>query len=202
IVGAAGRLSPEKGFGYLVAAAAAAAAQLPDLGFILFGTGPLRESLAADIRARGLEGRFILAGFREDIGTLLPHVDAVVLPSLTEGLPVVLLEAMAAGRPVVATNVGGIPEVVDDGVTGKLVAPASAAELADGIISLFTGAVDRAAMGEAGRERVRRDFFVTTQCVKYQALFERLAARKRPHCVAAGLYRPAAVAAPPAVGVV
>jgi glycosyltransferase involved in cell wall biosynthesis len=140
IVGAAGRLSPEKGFGVLVDAAAEVvkcsphtpcaehrhtecADYIPSVGFVLFGDGPLRESLATQIAARGLEGKFVLAGFRSDLDRFLPHLDLFVQSSFTEGLPNVVLEAYAAGVPVVATAVGGTPEIIENGVSGCLVGP-------------------------------------------------------------------------------
>src|SRR5262249_8930565 len=126
IVGAAGRLSPEKGFEVLIDAAAElvgteqAAESLP-VGFVLFGDGPLRGNLESQIAARGLQGRFQLAGFRSDLDKFYPHFDLLALPSYTEGLPNVVLEAFAAGVPVVATAVGGTPEAVMHGVNGYLV---------------------------------------------------------------------------------
>ncbi len=123
IVGSAGRLSPEKGFGVLVEAAAIVARSDPGAGFIHFGDGPLRETIQRRIAELGLERRFILAGFRDDLDRFLPHWDLSVLPSFTEGLPTVVLESYAAGVPVVATAVGGTPEAVADGVDGYLVPP-------------------------------------------------------------------------------
>ncbi|HMO85762.1 MAG TPA: glycosyltransferase, partial [Lacipirellulaceae bacterium] len=96
---------------------------MTDVGFAIFGEGPLRDQLAADIRTRGLQDRVVLAGFRSDLCELLPQLDVLVLSSRTEGLPVVLLEAMAADVPVVATSVGGVPEVIEDGRCGLLVPP-------------------------------------------------------------------------------
>jgi glycosyltransferase involved in cell wall biosynthesis len=174
IVGAAGRLSPEKGFGHLVEAAAEVVRRGVDAGFVVFGDGPLRHQLTQCIVALGLSERFVLAGFHEDVGRFLPHLDLAVLPSLTEGLPVVVLEALAAGVPVVATAVGGVPEVVDEGVSGTLVAAADAPALADAIAEMFRPEVDRAVLGAAGQRRVQRDFSFAQQSVRYQELFDRI----------------------------
>src|SRR5262249_630015 len=118
LVGAAGRLSPEKGFEKLIDAAALVARQTPDAGFVIFGEGPLRAALRQQIAARGLQTQVVLPGFRNDLERYLPHFDVVALSSYTEGLPVIVLEAYAAGVPMVGTTVGGVPEVIQDGVTG------------------------------------------------------------------------------------
>ncbi len=174
IVVAAGRLSPEKGFGDLVEAAATAIRREPRLGFVLFGDGPLRRDLSARIDQLGLTNRVVLAGFREDVTKYLPHADVVALPSLTEGLPVILLEALAAGVPVVATTVGGIPEVVEEGVSGMLVPAGEPERLAQRLVALCANDIDRRALGAAGRARVRAEFTFATQSRKYEDLFERL----------------------------
>ena len=116
IIGAAGRLSPEKGFDQLVDAAALAHRSNPGPGLRhLRRRSDARSSWQRKIAEHGLHGTVVLAGFRADLGRYLPHLDLAVIPSFTEGLPVILLEAFAAGVPVVATSVGGIPEVIDDG---------------------------------------------------------------------------------------
>lgn len=174
IVGAAGRLSPEKGFGDLVEAAACVLQANPTAGFVLFGDGPLRQSLAEHIRIRNLSGRFVLAGFRTDLDRLLPHLDLLVLPSFTEGLPVVVLEAFAAGVPVVATAVGGTPEVVLDQVNGYLVPAGQPTMLAQKISLALQDEPKRRSMGQQGRERVREQFSFEVQSVQYQKLFAEL----------------------------
>jgi glycosyltransferase involved in cell wall biosynthesis len=179
VVGAAGRFSSEKGFGVLVNAAAAVTRHNSDVGFVLFGDGPLRDSLARQIGAAGLEGRFVLPGFRTDLGRFLPHCDLVALPSYTEGLPVIVLEALAAGVPVVATAVGGTPEVIEEGVSGYLVPPGDAAALARRLTELLGAASQRTAMGECGRQQVRERFTFEVQAARYQELFETLAPRRR-----------------------
>lgn len=176
VVGAAGRLSPEKGFGVLVEAAGEVVRADPDAGFVLFGEGPLRDDLERQVAAQGLQGRFILAGFRADLDRFLPHLDLAVLPSYTEGLPNVALEALAAGVPVVATAVGGTPEVVEDGVCGYLVPPGDPTALARRIVDgLRSG--PGLALGARGRERVRDLFTFEAQAAAYARLFDELAGR-------------------------
>jgi glycosyltransferase involved in cell wall biosynthesis len=181
VVGAAGRLSPEKGFEKFIDAAALIAARRQDVGFVIFGDGPLREALTRQIAERGLHGRFLLAGFRTDLQRFLPQLDVAVLSSYTEGLPVAVLEAMAAAVPVVATAVGGTPEVIDEGKTGFLVPAGDAAALANRIGELLDDEPRRRAMGAAGRRHVAEHFSFATQAGQYLALFERLMGRQ---CVA------------------
>ncbi|MCG2684014.1 MAG: glycosyltransferase [Planctomycetales bacterium] len=185
IVGAAGRLSPEKGFGVLVDAAAIVLGSGVrgqgsgiNVGFVLFGDGPLRESLERQIAARGLEGKFILAGFRSDLDQFLPHLDLMVLPSFSEGLPNVALESLAAGVPVVATAVGGTPEVIEDGRTGYLVPPGDPAALADRIISTLSDRTLRSNFAAAGRDRVARRFSFAAQAEAYRNLLASVTSSK------------------------
>jgi glycosyltransferase involved in cell wall biosynthesis len=179
VVGAAGRLSPEKNFALFVEAAARAAAQLPDVGFVTFGEGPLRQALTDQVARLGLQERFVLPGFRPDLRKYLPHLDLAVISSKTEGLPVILLETFAAGVPVVATAVGGIPEVLEEGKSGYLVPSGDAAALAARIVEILRDEPALRAMGRHGRERVRRDFSFEGQARQYQGLFERLTGK--PH---------------------
>ncbi|GIW87707.1 MAG: glycosyl transferase [Isosphaeraceae bacterium] len=179
LVAAVGRLSPEKGFGVLVDAATRLVRSHPDLGIVLIGAGPLRETLASQIRAAGLEGRFVLAGFRDDVDRLLLAFDALAIPSFTEGLPNVALEACAAGIPVVASRVGGVPEIIDDGLNGWLVPPGDPAALSDRLAMLFDNPRQARAMGSAGRERVQRDFSFEAQAEAYARLLDRIAPQGR-----------------------
>jgi glycosyltransferase involved in cell wall biosynthesis len=180
IVGAAGRLSPEKGFDVLVEAARKVVAMNPAVGFILFGEGPLHDALEVQIDEAGLEGRFILAGFRPDLDQLVPRLDLMVLSSHTEGLPNVVLEALAASVPVVATAVGGTPEVIEDGVHGYLVPPGDAEALAGRIRDALASEPERLAMGVRGRRRVEEEFTFEAQSQQYQRLFRELAGRRGP----------------------
>jgi glycosyltransferase involved in cell wall biosynthesis len=174
IIGAAGRLSPEKGFDVLVRAAEALTRDDHSLGFVLFGDGPLRESLARQVAAAELAGRFVLAGFRDDLDRFLPFFDVVVLPSFTEGLPNVVLEASAAAVPVVATAVGGTPEAVDDGETGYLVPPGDADALARRLRDVLGSEAVRRPMGLRGRQWVQEHFSFAAQAEEYRRFFEEL----------------------------
>jgi glycosyltransferase involved in cell wall biosynthesis len=185
IVGAAGRLSPEKGFAVLIDAAAQVLrkfdipvphvpARTFSIGFILFGDGPLRDALAQQICDRGLTDRFVLAGFRDDLDRYLPYLDLMVLPSFTEGLPNVALEALAAGVPVVATDVGGTPEVVEDGHCGRLVPAGDVKSLAEAVRFMLLDDRRRLKMGAVGPDRVDALFSFERQARCYEQLFESL----------------------------
>jgi glycosyltransferase involved in cell wall biosynthesis len=177
IILAAGRLSPEKGFGVLVEAAAIVLKQHPTAAFVLFGEGGERAKLEARLRELGIADRFALPGFTKHLDKFLPWADVAVLPSFTEGLPNVALEASAAGVPVVATAVGGTPEVVADGQTGLLVPSGNPALMASAISRMLADEGLRTQLGSAGRERMRAEFMFESQAAKYAELFVRLTHR-------------------------
>ncbi|MBN2580006.1 MAG: glycosyltransferase [Pirellulales bacterium] len=179
IVGAAGRLSPEKGFTVLIDAATAVVKAWPNVGFVVFGEGPLRTSLARRIAAKNMIDRFILAGFRSDLDCFLPQFDVMVLPSFTEGLPNVALEALAAGVPVVGTAVGGTPEVVEDGQTGCLTPPGNPRALADRILGLLGDDAARARMRLQGLRSVADRFSFAAQARAYVQVIDRLSPAPR-----------------------
>jgi glycosyltransferase involved in cell wall biosynthesis len=179
VVLGAGRFSPEKGFGVLVDAARAVCEAHPDAGVVLFGEGALREALERRVGELNLTGRVVLPGFRTDLDSLIGAADVVVLPSYTEGLPNVALEASAAGVPVVATAVGGTPEAVADGATGFLVPPGAPAALADRINRLLGAPALRAEFGANGRERMRVLFTFEAQARAYMDLLSALRPARR-----------------------
>ena len=178
LIGAAGRLSPEKGYGVLVDAAVAVLRDCPDAGFLHFGDGPLRAELETKAKRLGLSDRFVFGGFRTDLARVLPNLDLFVLPSFTEGLPVVVLEAFSAGVPVVATAVGGTPEVITDGESGRLVPPGDPAALAREISRLVQDHEMRNGFVSRGRAVARERFSFATQAIAYQSLFEGLTAER------------------------
>jgi glycosyltransferase involved in cell wall biosynthesis len=174
VVLAAGRLSPEKGYGVLVEAAAKICTADPAAGVVVFGEGALAPKLERRVAELGLSGRVVLPGFRTDLDSLIGAADVVVLPSFTEGLPNVALEASAAGVPVVATAVGGTPEVVADGSTGFLVPSGDPAALAANVWELLRDPALRTRMGTAGRERMRTRFTFEAQAAAYLKLLHSL----------------------------
>ncbi len=158
LVGIIARLVPIKRHEDFLAAATVVASRIPNCRFLVVGDGELRGRLEARSRELGLGGRVHFLGWRGDLPRIYADLDLVALSSANEGLPVSLIEAMAAGRPVVATRVGGVPDLVEHGVTGLLVSPEDPAALAEATMALLTDPERRRAMGEAGRKRVHPAF--------------------------------------------
>jgi glycosyltransferase involved in cell wall biosynthesis len=155
LVGAVARLAPEKGIKYLVQAAAMIARSWPNVTFVVAGEGPERGALEQLIHDRGLTGRFVLLGYRRDSAGLFRSFDVLVQPSLDEGLPITLLEAMAAGCAIVATPVGAVSTAIEHETSGLMVPPGDAAALA--------AAIERTLDDEVLRNKLRRNAQVTVR---------------------------------------
>ena len=140
----------------------------------LVGDGPLRPAVEKAIVKMGLERKVLFLGIRDDVPQLLAASDVFVLSSDYEGVPLTVLEAMAAGKPVVATAVGGVPELIEDGETGILVPPRNPEALAQGILRLAKDASLRQRMGKAARERAQERFDISRTAREYEALYLRL----------------------------
>lgn len=170
VIGTVARLAPQKGVLYFIRAAAILSRD-PGIVFLVVGDGPLREELEAEATKLGLGERIIFAGHRRDVDTILPCLDVLVLPSITEGLPLIILEAMAAARPVVASAVGGVPEAVEDGKTGLLVSAGDEQALAAAVKKIIAHPEAARSMGLAGRRRVREHFTVAEMVRKTERLY-------------------------------
>ena len=166
-------LKEQKGHRYLIEAASLVIGRFPDLHLAFVGDGALREDLRAQARSLGIAGHVHFLGSRGDVPDLLATSDYFILPSLWEGLPMALVEAMASGLPVVATAVSGTSEVVASESAGILVPPGDAAALARAIAVLLSEPGRARAMGEAARERVRTAFSATKQAREHVALYRR-----------------------------
>jgi L-malate glycosyltransferase len=158
IVGNVAALVPHKGQRHLIEAAAIVIQKVPDARFVIAGEGELRPQLERLIKEHRLEKHVFLAGFRPDILSVHKGFDIFVMSSITEGLGTSLLDAMACGKPIVATAAGGMPEVVADGRTGLLVPPRDHGAMADALITLLRDPAMRAEMGAGGLARVRAKF--------------------------------------------
>lgn len=157
VAGMAAQFIERKGHDVLLDAIPAVVASVPEARFVLFGRGPLEERIRDRIAREGLSDYVRVAGFREDLRSLLPCLDLVVHPAFKEGLGVALLEAGAAGLPVVASRAGGIPEVVVDGSTGLLTEPGNPTALAEALIRVMGDAERCSEMGRAARRFVEEE---------------------------------------------
>ena len=176
-VGVVGRLVGGKGHGcFLAAAARLADTPAAVAKFLIVGEGPERAALEAEAGRLGVaDGRVLFTGFRGDVPAVLAALDILVLPSTdAEVLPLVVMEALAAGRPVVATSVGGVPEMIEDGVSGLLVPPGDADALAEALRRLIKDAPLRARLAGAGRECVERRFTLARMVSETERVYRRL----------------------------
>ncbi len=157
-VGMVAQFIPRKGHQLLVAAARGIISRRKDVRFVLCGRGPLEKEIRDQVVRWGLEGHFIFAGFREDLPRILPCFDLLVHPAFMEGLGVGLVQAAAAGVPIVASRAGGIPEIVQHGVNGLLVPPGDVRALEEAIMELLDDGSKRKKMAQAGRRIARERF--------------------------------------------
>jgi glycosyltransferase involved in cell wall biosynthesis len=171
LIGSVGRLEPIKGHAYLLDAYAILAPRFPDLYLALVGDGELLPELRSRAENAGLTDRVLFLGWREDVPDLLHAFDIFVFPSLSEGMGRGLVEAMAAGVPVVATKAASIPEVLGEGEAGYLVEPASAASLAAGIETLLLDPELQSRLVKAGRDRAQ-DYSVEAMLQKIGDVYQ------------------------------
>jgi glycosyltransferase involved in cell wall biosynthesis len=171
VVGTAGSLYPVKGHVHLVHAMATVVSRVPDAVCVFAGRGELLGPLQATAAQLGIERNVRFLGFRPDVPAVLKALDVFVLPSLSEGLSLALLEALAAGKPVVATRVGGNPEVVIEGRNGFLVPPQDPDALAERIVRLLVNPALADSFGQSGPTRVDPDFTLETMVRRYEDLY-------------------------------
>lgn len=172
VIASVGRLSAEKGHADLVEAIALVKKSGHKVSLVLIGDGPERPTLVQRIAKHGLQEVVYLAGYVQAPQRLLEEVDLLVLPSHTEGLPNAALEALLMDVPVLATRVGGTPEVIIDGETGRLVAPHAPSELAAGIVEFLSSPEIWKQMAAKGKERVKRHFDFRARTNKLEAIYE------------------------------
>jgi glycosyltransferase involved in cell wall biosynthesis len=175
-----GRLDPQKGVDVLLHAVARAHRVLPHLHLSLAGIGPDQDALVNLARQLGVDSRTHFLGWRNDVPALLGAADLFVMPSRWEGMPNALLEAMAAGLPVIATRAQGSTELVRDGETGKLIAIDQPDELADAMVSLGNDPALRRRYGRTGREFAHREFSLERMIGRYLALYDSLLSARPP----------------------
>jgi glycosyltransferase involved in cell wall biosynthesis len=173
-----GSLYPVKGHRYLLEAVAKLSVRHPDLHVAIAGQGHLLESLREQSEALGLGPRLHLLGLRTDVANLLAACDVFALPSLSEGLPLALLEAMLAGRPIVATDVGDNRLVLGDGKAGLMVEPGDADGLAEGLNRVLTDSAGAQRMAECAARRANEEYRLERMTNRYETLYRSLLRRK------------------------
>lgn len=174
VVVAIGRLVWQKGFEYFIEAMPGVLKRFKEARFLIVGEGQMEDDLKEKSRRLMLEDRIIFTGFRKDIRDVLASLDVFVMPSLLEGLPVVLLEAMAMIKPIVATKIEGIIEVLENGVTGLLVSPKDPQILSEAIVDLLIHKDKARQMGLAARKVVEERFGVDIMVQKVEKVYEEL----------------------------
>jgi len=188
VIGTVARFASQKGVSYLLEAAAIIKQNIPDVMVLIVGDGPLRfelEQLAARLE---LAENCVFTGFREDVHRLIPLIDVFVIPSVSEGASICAMEALACGRPVVATDVGGLPEVIRHEQTGILVPPGDADAIAQAVQRLLLEPGECAALGARGSEMVLGQYDACTMVADISRAYEEVLAGKGVY------YRPAGVA--------
>lgn len=171
-IGIIGRLSIEKGHTFFLEAVKHVDSVFPNLRVFIIGEGPLKTQLTSQVHAMGLDSIVHFLGFRSDMDRLYPLLDIVVLSSIREGFPLTLLEAMAYGKPVVATKVGGAIQLIQHGVNGLLVDPEDEKALANAIQYLLMYPEKARQMGKSARNWIQKQYSVENMCERYQQIYE------------------------------
>ena len=174
VVGVVARLVPDKGLECFVRMAARILAARSDVRFLIVGDGPLHRDLERLAEALGIRAKMIFTGHRTDVPALMETMDLFVLPTLHEGFGVVFAEAMAMGKATIGSRIGPVAEVVEDGVTGYLVAPEDPEQFAQRALELLDDDGKRRAFGEAGRRRVEKLFTEERMCETIERQYRRL----------------------------
>lgn len=180
VIGTVARMAPQKGLQYLLEAVALIKKTDPrkagEIACVVAGDGPLQAELANQAKRLGIENQIIFPGFVRDMPDVLACLDIFVIPSIAEGLSITTIEAMAAGLPVIASRVGGLPELVDEGVTGYLVEPRNPSALAQAILKMMNEPEKARTMGENGRALACRNFSTETMISNTCKVYEQVLA--------------------------
>lgn len=179
VIGAIGRLVWQKGFEYLIQAIPQVIQAFPEAKFLIVGEGPLRRGLEELSERLKIEDNTIFTGFRSDIKDILATIKLLAMPSLLEGLPLVLLEGMAMAKPIVATRIDGITEVLENGETGLLVPAKNPHELAEAIIEILKNKTKADLLGQNARKIVEEKFSVKKMVEQTELVYEKLLTEKR-----------------------
>ena len=189
VIGMVARLDLRKGAEFLLVAVRELCDYIDGLALILVGEGPDRPAIERRVQQLGLQHNVLLAGRRTDMAAVYTAIDIFVLPSLNEGLPMTVLEAMAAGKPIVATRVGAVPSVIRDGETGLLVAPRDVEGLRDAISVLLEDPEFSQRLGKQAREWALRHCTSEAMAQKYRHMYEEVLPEPRPASAQGALRR-------------
>lgn len=179
IIGTIARLAPQKGLCYLIKAMKQILYHEPDTILLIAGDGPLRNSLENLVKKENIHPHVCFLGFVQDIGSLLGLIHVFVLPSWTEGFPITILEALLAEKAVVATKVGGIPEIIQHEVNGLLIEPRNPDALASSILNLLKNSKLRKRLGTTGKHIVKDRFSLEQMIAKYLAVYNEITNSKQ-----------------------
>ncbi len=171
-IGSIGRISTEKGYRNLIQALGRLSKEVKDARVLIIGEGPERKALENMAKELGLFERVMMPGYRNDARDYLPYFNVFVLPSLTEGLPITILEAMNVGIPIVSTRVGGVPDVLDYGKGGLLVDRSNAEEIAKGILKLHREPELGRSLGEWAQAEVRKRYLSEQMVARYNEIYK------------------------------
>jgi glycosyltransferase involved in cell wall biosynthesis len=177
-IGMVAQLTDDKGWDVFLETVLLVKRAVPDLAAFVVGGGPRTSEISLSVAHTKLAGTVFLLGHRSDVQEVLPAFDVVVHTSRREGLPLIVIEAMASGRPVVASDAGGTAELIVPGVTGHVVPVGDSPATADRVIALLGDPSARRRMGIAGRERAVGEFTLDRMVSEYQTLYERMARRR------------------------
>jgi len=173
LLGFVGQLDERKGIRVLLAAFQQIKRELPKTRLVFVGQGPLREFIADEVKQHNWDGVVLLPGFLDDVAGVMQAIDILLLPSLWEGFGIVLIEAMAAGKPAISTDTSSMPEIIADGQTGYVVPPGDAEALAERTIRLLRNAALREKFGQAARQRLAEKFTHERMIEEVENLFQR-----------------------------
>lgn len=171
VIGFVGRLSVQKGVQYALEAFKSVNEKHPNVRLLICGDGELRSYVKKFISENKLESKIHLAGFRNDIPNIMKTIDVLLTPSLWEGFGIVLIEAMASGKPCIATDTSSIPEIVEDGANGFLVPPKDSQSISELLIKLISDPQLVRQMGQAGIEIVNKNFTIRKMIEEYESIF-------------------------------
>ena len=172
-----GRLSLERGYSYFLSAAREISIKFPQTKFLLVGDGVLRESLTIQTQKLGIKEKISFLGFRKDMKDIYSAIDIFVSSSLRESFGLALIEAMAAGKPVVATALGIAPEIIKNGENGFLVTPGNPAEISEALSILLSNDDKRREMGASAKRTIESRFSQQKMVKEYEAIYRSLANR-------------------------